>query len=126
MRFKLEMLVSAIVITVGIYAMSFIPTAEKNIEMEAEASEQKEYVTELFMIQDEINNEYVLAKPLDESEAPHGYFLENKYELGDIVELTYLEDDVLGEKKITGERLEEIEIAYDEIINYYMDETIAE
>lgn len=117
---KKTILTVAILMTIGIYALSFMPIigqSEKN-----ETSEEKKYVTEVFVVQSETPDGHLEAKPLVASSLEGSYILESKYNLGDIVEVTYWNDDILKERVITGEELEGLEEKYDTEINAIYEE----
>lgn len=82
----------------------------------------KKYSTELFMVRSKDDEGYLNAQSLEEkTNAPYGYVLDNKYQIGDIVEVTYYNDDILNERKITGEELTGVEKNYAVAINMVED-----
>lgn len=94
----------ALLMTTGINAVTYTPVTET-----AEASEEKKSVTEQFVVQEKTADGYLMAVSIsEETNAPHGYILDDKYEVGDIVEVTYWNDDIFEEKKIVGKELEEL------------------
>lgn len=75
-------------------------------------------VTETFVVQSETQDGYLNAVSISEkTNAPYGYILDNKYDIGDVVEVTYSQDDILAERLIVGDELEELE---DEVKMYSM------
>lgn len=86
---------------------------------------KKDYVTEKFFIQSKTDNGYLLAKSIEQdSKAPYGFVLEDKYDIGDIVEISFKGSKAISVHKIKGKKLKRIESKYDVAINSLMDEGI--
>lgn len=80
---------------------------------------------EIFVIQSKTDDGYLNAVSLDENtDAPYGYILDDKYELGDIVEVTYKDDDIKKERLITGEEEGNIRYEFIEEINAIFEDGI--
>jgi hypothetical protein len=81
------------------------------------------YVTEKFVVQYETSDGFLNAVSIeDKTNAPYGFILENKYELGDIVEVTYKDDEIISERLITGEEEKNIWYQHGEKINAVYEE----
>lgn len=97
-------------LTVAMVAMGLTAVATQ-----AEAKE-KDYTTDTFMVQYMDNEGMLEAKPVNPRHKG-GYLLDNKYEIGDIVEVTYNNDDIIEEHKLTGKELKKVEKKYKENID---------
>lgn len=105
------------VVTVAIAVVGFAGTATKA---------EQEYTKELVMVQSVTDDgEFLNAMPIDEnSQLEYGYILDNKYKLGDIVEITYNNDDLINQRKLEGKELANVEDKYAGAIDCLMDEGI--
>lgn len=109
-------LVFAVALTTLINSLTFLPIGTSSEEPVAKA--EKKYSTELFVVQSETQDGYLNSESIsEETNAPYGYILDNKYEIGDVVEVTYRNDDIKSERKITGDELKEVEENLGEEIN---------
>jgi hypothetical protein len=84
-------------------------------------AQEKKYTTDTFMVQYMNEDGLLEAKPVNPKHEG-GYVLDNKYELGDIVEVTYWNDDIIEEHKLTGKELEKVEKKFEGNIDALMDE----
>lgn len=81
---------------------------------------------ELFVVQSDYGDGYLHAVSLSEdTQAPHGYVLDDKYDLGDVVQVTYDDDDILAEHELTGQTLGYVKEEYAEEINAIFEEGYA-
>lgn len=119
---KKMIMAMAVLVTMGINALTYLPIGH----VEANEESEKKYSTELFVVQSETADGYLDAKSIsEETNAPYGFILDNKYELGDVVEVTYWNDDIKSERVITGEELKELEKEMAEEINAVYEEGIS-
>ena len=97
-----KLLAPAVAILLSIVVSGCVQEAES-----VEQQQEKKSSTEYFVVQSKADEGYLNAVSLSEyTEAPHGFILDDKYEIGDIVQVTFNNDDLLSEEKITGEQLE--------------------
>ena len=97
-----KLLAPAVAILLSIVVSGCVQEAES-----VEKQQEKKSSTEYFVVQSKADEGYLNAVSLSEyTEAPHGFILDDKYEIGDIVQVTFNNDDLLSEEKITGEQLE--------------------
>lgn len=118
---KMEKMILAMAVLMGILinALTYVPMGG-NAE---EPKEENKSVTETFVIQSETQDGNLHAVSISEkTNAPYGYSLDNKYELGDVVEVTYWNDEIKSEKKITGKELEKLEAEKGAEINAVIEE----
>lgn len=97
-----------LIISVLTFAMAVLPTiglvngeekAEKNEIVSTEKNDG--YKTEKFIVENKTSDGMLDARSLDEdTSAPNGYLLDDKYEVGDIVEVTFKNDEIKKEKKL--------------------------
>lgn len=97
-------LAMAFAMTMGISALTYLPTGEAT-----QSVEEKNSVTEVFMVQSvSEDGEYVNAKAVNSDGMNEEYILDPIYEIGDVVEVTYCNDDIFAERLITGDELDDI------------------
>lgn len=85
---------------------------------------QKKFFTERFFIQSKTDGG-LLGKSIEShTHAPNGYTIDDKFNVGDIVEVSYYNDDIISEKKLTGNKLENVKEKFALQINSLMDEGI--
>lgn len=102
MKIKTLMVAMMAVMTVGVGSNDYASAVqkEKNVAVKNVSSG---YATEDFVVVSKTCDGMLNAESLNEkTNAPHGYILDNKYEIGDIVRVTYKDDDILSEKKISS------------------------
>ncbi|MCY7911238.1 hypothetical protein MOB65_20490 [Bacillus inaquosorum] len=95
--------------------------ATNKTHVTAQAGEKKQQsVTEKFVVKKKEDG-MLLAMPLEKSQnAPDGYLLDDKYKIGDIVEVTYWNDDIFKERKVTGKELNSLKNKYSKKIKSIM------
>ncbi|MED3976083.1 hypothetical protein P4639_22055 [Priestia megaterium] len=86
-----------------------------------EEAQEKNYTTDTFIVQYLTEDNMLQAKPVNPKN-DYTYMLDNKYEIGDIVEVTYWNDDIKEEHKVKGKELKSIESKYEKNINKLMQE----
>jgi hypothetical protein len=92
-----------------------------NSHMEKKEVAQPEATTENFVVQYQTEDNLLSAKPANPAHK-QTYLLDNKYEVGDVVKVTYHKDDIISEKKLTGKALDKVEKNYGENINKLIEE----
>ncbi|URJ76471.1 hypothetical protein MF621_004012 (plasmid) [Bacillus velezensis] len=125
---KFTKITVATMVIAGLGVTIFFNTEKGNDQAQAKSIDKPSYEEttqpnkEKFVVQKK-ENDMLLSMPLEASKgAPDGYLLDNKYDLGDIVEVTYLNDDIIKERKIKGEELSNLENKYDREINSILEE----
>lgn len=143
--FKIQTVVMALVLTLVINAVTYLPMGDSEEVMEAKehsysqklggmTGEVVEYevsvdfesnvTVELFMIQNMDENGYLIGKPFEEG-VEGMYVFNNEYELGDIVEVITVDgkhDEPVSERKLRGAELEQVEEQYNAELSALMDE----
>jgi hypothetical protein len=119
---KLFAILAVLSIAFGGFMAYTVKEVVETLTVEAE----KNYTTEYVMVQSHADEGFLNAKAINpSSQLEYGYILDDKYELGDIVEITYDNDDLMAERKVTGKELNDIEQKYYKEINALMEEGIA-
>jgi hypothetical protein len=134
---KLQILAVSILMSLMVNGFTYLPlghTDQDKVEAQLQEIKDEQYgskylveesntITELVMVQSKADKGYLVAQPLEEnSELFNGYILDDKYQLGDIVEITYDHDDLVSERLITDNELEIVYNEFGRIIDYLMDE----
>lgn len=89
--------------------------------------EASQYTTEYVVVQSKADKGYLNSQPIQkDTNCNYGYLLDDKYQLGDVVEITYRNDDLKAEHKVTGSELEEVEAKYGSVINSILEDGIRE
>jgi hypothetical protein len=84
---------------------------------------EKEISTEVFVVQEKTADGYLNAVSISEdTNAPYGYILDDKYELGDVVEVTYSNDEIFAEREIVGDELDKLENEKGSYINAVLED----
>lgn len=105
----------ALVMALALGLMVLGTTVLNRQEKIALASSKEDSTTEVFFVQKKLKLEdALLAVPLDSNSEliKGGYILDDKYSIGDIVEVTYWNDDIFAERKISGGELKIVEAKY--------------
>ncbi|MFJ8247335.1 hypothetical protein [Peribacillus asahii] len=118
--------ITAVAMSLGILTAGVITQAPQ-VEASAPAKYLQDTTTETFVVLSVTADGYLDCKPVNPN-VEGGYILDNdgKYKLGDIVEITYWNDDIIESHKLTGKALSSVENKYGSYINSLMDESIAE
>lgn len=112
---KIQMLVVAVLVALGINAVSYLPLGQ------AKEESQEKISTEYFFVQSETQDGYLHAEPVAVG-VEGAMVLDNKYEIGNIVEVSSDKyGDIVAERLITGEELEKVEYEFAGSIDYLMD-----
>lgn len=119
----------ATMVAVGLGGVTFFTLGNDSEQAQAtnkthvstqKGEKKQQSVTEKFVVKKKEDG-MLLAMPLEKSQnAPDGYLLDDKYKIGDIVEVTYLNDDIFKERKITGKELNGLQDKYSKKIKSIM------
>ncbi|MEC2335076.1 hypothetical protein [Bacillus subtilis] len=119
----------ATMVAVGLGGVTFFTLGNDSEQAQAtnkthvsaqEGEEKQQSITEKFVVKKK-EDDMLLAIPLGKSQnAPDGYLLDDKYKIGDIVEVTYWNDDIFKERKITGKELNSLQDKYGKKIKSIM------
>ena len=112
MMYYIKMLVASLIMALGVNAVTYIDlegnqeVVESSKSIAQELSEEPS--TERFLVVEDLQEGYVDCYSLEETtNAPYGYILDAVYEIGDVVEVTYIGDEIFSERKLTGDELQE-------------------
>ncbi|MEX3625069.1 hypothetical protein [Viridibacillus arvi] len=121
----MKKIISAIAMSLGVLALGVFTQASE-VEAKASAKYMQDTTTEVFLVQSVTSDGYLDCAPVN-PKLKGGYILDNdgKYKVGDIVEITYWNDDIKKSHKLTGKKLSGIEKKYGSHINKMMDKSIA-
>jgi hypothetical protein len=85
--------------------------------------QKKKYKTTLFLVESVTKDGMLNAVSVIDGS---NYLLDNKYSLGDIVQVTYSHDDIIKEQKVTGKKYKSLEELFAGQINYLEDQGMIE
>lgn len=109
------------------YTVAKVTDAVEENRVEVSKVEEPEYFTEYVMVYSVTEDgKYLDATPIQEdTQLEYGYILDMKYQLGDIVEITYNDDELIAERLVSDDELKDVYNLYGDKIDYLMDEGVA-
>jgi len=100
----------------------------EGIDVSSKIEGKDGFSTEYFLVTDNVDNRFVDTKSLaTNSNAPYGYILDNDYKLGDVVKVTYKNDDIRQERVLSDKEIKESNVKdFIKASNCGSDELLAE
>lgn len=114
------------VLVSGVFGFDYDKQVEE--KNSAEVKIENGVTTEKFFVTKDHRDGYMhsVAINQEDTSAPYGYTLDNKYEVGEIVEVTYENDDIISDRAVHGEEATQVLEENAERIESIIDELTAE